>query len=434
MSRWALRRGADGKPCGRLEINTDVTERRRVEDQLRHTQKLESVGRLAGGVAHDFNNLLTVINGYTEMLMADMPRDDAMREILVEIRAAGERAAGLTRQLLAFSRKQLVQPTVLSINDVVTDVEKMLRRLIGEDIAIVIRLAPSAGAIKADAGQIQQILMNLAVNARDAMPAGGTLILETAYVKFDESYRADHPEVEPGDYVLLAVTDTGTGMTPEVQQRLFEPFFTTKPQGVGTGLGLATVYGMVKQSGGWIWVYSEVGNGTVFKIYFPRTGEPLSVAPKPRENELRGSETILVVEDQREVRTLAVAALTRYGYRVMDAGSGDEALALSNEFAGRIDMLLTDVIMPGMTGPQLAEKLTQLRPEMVVLFISGYTEGAFSYRDLLASTVAYLQKPFTPGSLAEKVRKVLGPAKALGAAAAQGGDASPGGQSGGQPD
>ncbi len=326
MSRWALRRGAGGKPCGRLEINSDVTERRRVEDQLRHTQKLESVGRLAGGVAHDFNNLLTVINGYAEMLMADMPSDDSMREILLEIRAAGERAAGLTRQLLSFSRKQLVQPTVLSINEVVADVEKMLRRLIGEDIAIVIRLAPSAGAIKADAGQIQQVLMNLAVNARDAMPAGGTLILETNYVKFDESYRADHPEVEPGDYVLLAVTDTGTGMTPEVQQRLFEPFFTTKPQGVGTGLGLATVYGMVKQSGGWIWVYSEVGNGTVFKIYFPRTGEPLSIAPKPRENELRGNETILVVEDQREVRALAVTALVRYGYRVLDASSGDEAL------------------------------------------------------------------------------------------------------------
>ncbi len=409
MSRWALRRGVDGSPTTILEINTDVTERRLVEERLRHTQKMESVGLLAGGVAHDFNNLLTVINGYAEMLTAEVMPDSSFHDGLAEIRAAGERAAGLTQQLLAFSRKQLIQPSVVNLNDIVTDVQKMLRRLIGEDIALVTNLSPTLANTLADAGQLQQIIVNLAVNARDAMAGGGTLIFETADVLFDESYKESHPEVQVGASVMLAVTDSGTGMTPEVQDHLFEPFFTTKPKGSGTGLGLATVYGMVKQSGGWIWVYSEPGNGTTFKIYFPRTEAPraeLKVVPR---NDPAGNETVLIVEDQAEVRSLAAAALRLFGYTVLDAANGDEALAVCESFGGVIHLLLTDVIMPGMSGRELADLMVVRRPNMKTLFVSGYTEAAISHRGVLDGNVAYLQKPFTPRSLGTKVREVLGP-------------------------
>jgi PAS domain S-box-containing protein len=412
MSRWAPQRNANGEACGCLEINTDVTERRRVEEQLRHSQKLESVGLLAGGVAHDFNNLLTVINGYTEMVLGDLPEDSPVRENLTEIRAAGDRAAGLTQQLLAFGRKQLLKPTVLNLNTAVTDVQKMLRRLIGEDIEIVTRLDESLANVKADAGQIQQIIMNLAINARDAMPRGGTLIFETANVTFDETYCADHPEVQVGRTVMLAVTDTGTGMTPEVRAHIFEPFFTTKPKGSGTGLGLATVYGMVKQGGGWIWVYSELGEGTAFKIYLPASDAAIAEVKVTPKTSLQGKETILLVEDQTEVRTLALTALRRYGYTVFEASHGKEALAISKEFPGKINLLVTDVVMPGMTGRELADQLLSLRQGLQVLYMSGYTESAISHRGVLDPDVAYLQKPFTPESLGQKVRDVLGPVAA----------------------
>ncbi len=410
MSRWAPHRNANGDVIGSLQVNTDVTERHRIDEQLRQSQKLETVGLLAGGVAHDFNNLLTVINGYSEMLLGDLPASSDVRDGLVEIRAAGERAADLTRQLLAFGRKQMLRPTVLNINDVIDDVRKMLARLIGEDINLVTRLDQSLANVMADSGQLQQIIMNLAVNARDAMPHGGTLLFETANVTFDESFKAAHPEVHIGRTVMLAVTDTGTGMTPEVKERVFEPFFTTKPKGAGTGLGLATVYGLVRQAGGWIWVYSEVGHGAAFKIYLPANDAPVAVPAVTSRTWLRGTETILLVEDQLEVSKLAERALRRYGYHVIAAANGNEAIAASKDFAGAIDLLVTDVVMPGLSGPEAADRIVAHRPEIRVLFMSGYTESAISHRGVLNPGVAHLQKPFTPETLAEKVRDTLGPA------------------------
>ena len=408
MTRWALRRNSSGHPCGSLEINTDITEHRRTEEQLRHAQKMEGIGLLAGGVAHDFNNLLTVISGYTEMLLAEAAEEAPGRDALKEIRDAAERAAALTQQLLAFSRRQIVQPSVVNLNIVVTDIQRMLKRLIGEDIELVSKLAPDLGNILADGGHLQQVIMNLAVNARDAMSDGGTLLIETANVECDESYAAAHAGTHAGPHIMLAVSDTGTGMSEEVQERLFEPFFTTKPKGTGTGLGLATVYGMVKQSGGWIWVYSELGRGSTFKIYFPRTDAPIpSEAPVTRST-AGGGETILVVEDQAEVRKLAVVALEKYGYKVYSSGSGDEALAFSRQFTGALDLLLTDVIMPGMNGRGLARQLTRERPGLRVLFMSGYTESAIAPKGVLDADVDYFQKPFTPESLAARVRQVLG--------------------------
>ena len=297
-----------------LVMGTDVTERLRLEERIRQSQRLESIGRLAGGVAHDFNNLLTVINGYVEMLQSDASFGDAAGSALGEVRAAGERAADLTRQLLAFSRQQVVQPAVINLNSIVGATESFLRRLIGEDVRLVVQLAPDLGSVQADPGQMQQIIMNLAVNSRDAMPAGGTLLIETSNATLDETYHASHPEVQPGLYVMLAVTDTGEGIPPEVQSRIFEPFFTTKEPGKGTGLGLATVYGMVKSCGGWIWVYSEVKRGTTFKIYLPRTDKKLTPAAPATVAGLRGHETILIVEDQADVRALAVTGLAHYGY------------------------------------------------------------------------------------------------------------------------
>jgi two-component system cell cycle sensor histidine kinase/response regulator CckA len=394
------------KAC--LVLATDITERNNLEEQFSQAQRLESIGRLAGGVAHDFNNLLTVINGYAAVILSDLPPASLLAHRVAEISAAGQRAAALTEQLLAFSRRQLVQPRVLNLNHVITDIDKMLRRLIGEDIELVTKLSTDLGNVKADAGQLQQVIMNLAVNARDAMPQGGSLIIETSSVLLDEDYCGTHPQVRPGAYVMLGVTDTGTGMTPEVQQRIFEPFFTTKPHGTGTGLGLATVHGMVRQNGGWIWVYSEPGAGTTFKIYFPGTDEAVSQPHAIVKADVRGNETILVVEDQEEVRALAVTVLERYGYRVLSAAGGEEAIALANGFQGIIHLLLTDIVMPGMNGRALAKQLAAQRT-LRVLFMSGYTESAIAHRGILDAGLDYIQKPFTPESLADKVREVLGP-------------------------
>jgi two-component system, cell cycle sensor histidine kinase and response regulator CckA len=390
-----------------LVLANDITERKRLERQFHEAQRMESVGRLAGGVAHDFNNLLTVINGYSDMLLSEVQPGDPMRENLAEIRAAGDRAASLTQQLLAFSRRQMLQPVVLNLNQTVDEIQRMLRRVIGEDIEFVTQLEPSLGNMLADPGQIQQVLMNLAVNARDAMPGGGTLLIETANVVFDEDYASAHADTRPGPHIMLAVTDTGSGISDEVKQRLFEPFFTTKPTGHGTGLGLATVYGMVKQSGGWIWVYSELGRGTTFKVYFPRTDAPVPVATAAAAGKISGTETILVVEDQPEVRNLAVTVLRRCGYDVHSAVNGADAISFCTRFTGTIHLLLTDVIMPGMNGREVADNILEQRPDTSVLFMSGYTQNAIAHRGVLDEGIDYLQKPFTPEILAARVRNVL---------------------------
>jgi len=386
----------------------DVTEQRQLEAQLVQAQKLEAVGRLAGGVAHDFNNLLTVILSYSSLLLedAELPKD--ARESLDEIRKAADGAAGLTRQLLAFSRQQVMKPQVLDVNAVVTSTEKLLNRLIGEDVKLVTALASDLGAARLDPGQVGQIIMNLAVNARDAMPAGGRLTLETANVEMDLAYVRGHPVAQPGRYVMLAVSDTGIGMDESTKERIFEPFFTTKEPGKGTGLGLATVYGIVKQSGGFIWVYSEPGRGTSFKIYFPRVEEAPGRpdAAEPGETP-RGTETILVVEDVTAVRGVAREMLERSGYRVLEAANGDAALRLAARHNGPIDLLLTDVVMPGISGRQLAAQLVELRPRLRVLYMSGYTDDAIVNHGMLEPGIHYLQKPFTRDGLARKVHDVL---------------------------
>jgi CheY-like chemotaxis protein len=332
---------------------------------------------------------------------------------VAEISAAGQRAAALTEQLLAFSRRQVLQPKVLNLNHVIMDIDGMLRRLIGEDIDLVIKLSPDLGNIQADVGQLQQVIVNLAVNARDAMPQGGSLLIEAGNIFLDEDYCASHPEVRPGAYIMLGVSDTGTGMTPEVQQRIFEPFFTTKPKGSGTGLGLATVHGMVRQAGGWIWVYSEPGSGATFKMYLPRTDEAVAQPHAIIAKDARGDETILVVEDQEQVRILAATELERYGYRVLSAAGGDEAIALARAFPGPIDLLITDIVMPGMDGRTLANRLAGER-SLSVLFMSGYTGNAIAHRGILDAGLNYIQKPFTPESFAQKVREVLGPRRSAG--------------------
>lgn len=395
----------DGRDA-RLILVTDITERHKLEEQFQQAQRLESIGRLAGGVAHDFNNLLTVINGYAAQILSDLPATSPLARRVAEISGAGQRAASLTQQLLAFSRRQLVHLSILNLNAVITEIETMLRRLIGEDVELVLKLAPDLGNTKADAGQMQQVLMNLAVNARDAMPQGGSLLIETANVFLDENYCESHPEVRPGPYILFAVSDSGTGMTPEVQQRAFEPFFTTKPVGSGTGLGLSTVHGTVRQSGGWIWVYSEPGSGTTFKVYLPRTDEAVLASPPIVKTDVRGHETILLVEDQEEVRALAVTVLERYGYRLLSAAGGEEAISLAEGYPGPIDLLLTDIVMPGMNGRTLAKQLAAGRT-LRILYMSGYTENAIAHRGILDPGLDYIQKPFTPEALAEKVRQVL---------------------------
>jgi PAS domain S-box-containing protein len=390
-------------------VQADVTERRVLEAQFRQAQKMEAVGRLAGGVAHDFNNLITIINGFSELVLATFRSDDPARERVAEIKKAGERAASLTRQLLAFSRQQVLAPVVLSLNSVVTDLEKMLRRVIGEDIGLAVSLQANLGRVKADAGQIEQVIMNLAVNARDAMPRGGKLTIETKNIRLDEDYARLHADVRPGRYILLAVSDTGHGMTPEVQARIFEPFFTTKEKGRGTGLGLSMVFGIVKQSGGFLEVYSEPDVGTVFKVYLPRVEEPVSTGRSHQgiRTAVRGSETVLLAEDEDAVRTLTRIILTGNGYKVLEARDGSEAIRIAREHRGRIHLLISDVVMPGLGGRELSERLVALHPEMKVLFLSGYTDDAVVRHGVLQEKVNFLQKPFSTVALAQKVREVL---------------------------
>ena len=390
----------------------DVTDRRNLEEQVMLSQKMEAIGRLAGGVAHDFNNILTAIGGYSDLLLADLPPDDRRRHDVEEIHQATQRAAALTQQLLAFSRRQVLQPKVINLNALVPDIEKMLRRLIGEDILFATVLHPRLGNVRADPGQLEQVIVNLAVNARDAMRDGGRLTIETRNVELDEAYTAEHPAVKSGRYVMLAVTDTGVGMDEETKARIFEPFFTTKVRGKGTGLGLATVYGIVRQTGGHIWPYSEPGRGTTMRVYLPRVDAPADPIEHPKDaapETLRGSETILVVEDEAPVRAVTRQLLERNGYTVLEAPDGPAALALVDaEEGGRhIDLLLTDVIMPGMSGRELAAQLNARRPNVRVLFMSGYTDDAVVRHGMLEPGLAYLEKPFRPTALLRKVRGVL---------------------------
>jgi signal transduction histidine kinase len=385
------------------------TARQELEQQLRQSQKMEAIGRLAGGVAHDFNNLLTAINGYSSLALQRANPDDRLRGYLEEIKKAGERAATLTRQLLAFGRKQMLKPVVLNLNDVVSDMNKMLRRLIGEDIRFNARFDPDLKPIKADPGQIEQVLVNLVVNSRDAMPQGGNLTIETANFESDAEFAGKHLGLAPGHYVMLAVSDSGCGMDDKTKARIFEPFFTTKEKGRGTGLGLSTVYGIVKQSGGTVWVYSEQGKGSVFKVYFPQMEEDAEFS-KPVLVETPvppGSETILLVEDEDIVRGLARKILEQAGYDVLDARGGDEAIRLCHELPGPIHLLLTDVVMPETSGKEIAECLAKLRPSTRVLYMSGYTDDAIVHHGVLDSDVEFIQKPFTPLALARKVREVL---------------------------
>ncbi|HVB37068.1 MAG TPA: PAS domain S-box protein, partial [Vicinamibacterales bacterium] len=387
----------------------DLTERRLLEDQLRQSQRLEVIGRLAGGVAHDFNNLLTPILGYAEMLLDRFPPGDPAREEVEEIRGAGRRAELLTRQLLAFGRKQVLQPTLVDLNNLVSDAAKLLRRLIGEDVTLVLALAPNLRTTKVDANQIAQVLMNLAVNARDAMPQGGTLTIETANVNLGADYTGRHTNVTSGPHILMAVHDTGVGMDRETLSRIFEPFFSTKPVGRGTGLGLATVHGIVNQSKGHIWVYSEPGRGTTFKIYFPAVeGTPLApAAPTPVLPVERGDETVLLVEDDDALREMSARGLRALGYTVLEARDGATALLASKHHQGTVHLLLTDVIMPGMSGGDLAQQLLAERPHVKVLYMSGYTDDAVLQHGVLEQGIQFLEKPFTPHVLGHRVRSVL---------------------------
>jgi len=386
----------------------DISQQKDLEDQLRQSQKMEAIGRLAGGVAHDFNNLLTVILNYGQMLADDVSLSDPKHRKVEQIVECAERAAGLTQQLLAFSRKQVMALKVLDLNESISRMDKMLRRLLGEDIELINELDPHIGMIKADSSQIEQIIMNLAVNARDAMPKGGKLIIETGNVDIDDIYVTYHPNVEPGNYVVVTITDTGEGMPEAIKSKIFEPFFTTKGLGKGTGLGLSTVYGNIKQSGGHIWVYSEVGIGTSFKLFFPRLEAPGERPEKEDQDySTKKAETVLIADDEPGVKTLAANALRKLGYKVIEAGNSKEALAMSEQTKGKIDLLLTDVIMPDLNGKALADKLSKLRPDMKVLFMSGYSDKAISQNGILMPGTKLVQKPFSQKSLSKAVRDVL---------------------------
>jgi two-component system cell cycle sensor histidine kinase/response regulator CckA len=387
----------------------DLTNQTRLEEQLAQSQKMDAVGQLAGGVAHDFNNLLTVIMSYSSLLLGDLEESDPRRGDVQEITDAATRASGLTRQLLAFSRKQFLEPRVISVNTVVNGIEKLLRRLIGDDIELATTLDDHIHSINADPGQLEQVLINLAVNARDAMAQGGRIHITTANTMLSADHNGRQLSAAPGEYVMIAVSDTGTGMTREVQQRVFEPFFTTKGLGKGTGLGLSTVYGIVKQSGGDLWVYSEPGKGTTFKVYFPRAMDSdVEIAFKEEiESPTRGHETVLVVEDDPALRALSARVLEANGYTVLLARNGLEALAIASGHSGHIDMVATDVVMPKMNGRPLVEKLMETRGEMRVLFMSGYTDDEVMRRGVIDGRTAFLQKPFTPAQFAKKVRDVL---------------------------
>jgi two-component system, cell cycle sensor histidine kinase and response regulator CckA len=388
---------------------TDISERQRLEGQLRQSQKMEAIGQLAGGVAHDFNNLLTIIQGYSSMSLESLDPDHPLREPIEEIERAALSAAGLTRQLLAFSRRQVVQPRIMNLNTVIHEVERMLRRVIGEDVELILAPVEGVDEIRCDPGLSEQVLMNLAVNARDAMPNGGKLILETANLVLDEEYAGAHLSVKTGPHSMLAVTDTGTGMTEEVRAHIFEPFFTTKPQGQGTGLGLATVYGIVQQMEGSIWVYSELGKGTTFKILFPAVPDGARSESTAHLDGSRatGVERILLVEDEQAVRKFVRTMLEKQGYTVVEAVDTDEALRLAADKSIAIDLLLTDVIMPRLNGPELAAQMTELRPDLRVLYMSGYTDRAIRLQDRLGGEAHFIQKPFTPAALGQKLRQLL---------------------------
>jgi two-component system cell cycle sensor histidine kinase/response regulator CckA len=421
--RWlrntiALQRNDQGQVIFYDGLVNDITERKRAEevlrqteDQLRQSQKLEAIGRLAGGVAHDFNNLLTAIMGYTDFLLMSLNPDDPRHSDAKEIRKASEQAATLTRQLLAFSRKQDLQPRILDLNAVVTDSAKILRRLLGEDIDLNTGLDPSLWMVKADPGQLEQVIINIAVNSRDAMPDGGRLIVETANVNLDEEYCRQHPSTKVGCHVMLAISDTGCGMDVETQSQIFEPFFTTKEQGKGTGLGLSTAYGIIKQSGGSIWVNSELGKGTVVEIYLPRVEGEIGVLDnRLTENQkqtVRGTECLLLVEDEEAVRNLVCETLRRSGYMVLEAPNGGEALRLATEYVGPIHLMVTDLVMPEINGRRLAERMATVRPNMRVLYMSGHTASVVAPLGILEPGVAFLQKPFSPDMLARRIREVL---------------------------
>lgn len=403
-----IRDGKSNQIVNFVAVKQDVSDIVQLEEQLRQSQKMEAIGQLAGGVAHDFNNLLTAINGYSTLALQRVSEDTPIKTYLEEIKKAGDRAANLTRQLLAFGRKQILQPVPLNLNDIVTDMNKMLKRLIGEDVLLSESLDPSLKRIKADPGQIEQVLVNLVVNARDAMPQGGKLTIETANVELDGGYASKHVGLSPGSYVLLAVSDTGTGMDETTKTRIFDPFFTTKEKGKGTGLGLSTVYGIVKQSGGNVWVYSEAGRGTTFKVYLPQFETGVKPETPAIEATIpRGSETILLLEDEEMVRSLARQILAGAGYKVVEASRGEEAIKLCTAQNGPIDLLLTDVVMPEMSGKEVADRVSQSNPLLKVLFMSGYTDEAIVHHGVLDANVQFIQKPFTPAGLATKVRQVL---------------------------
>ena len=399
----------DGSARQVLGVATDITERKQLEDQFRQAHKMEAVGRLAGGIAHDFNNVLTIVRAQTEFLLADMPADDMRRADVLEIQSAADRAAGFIRQLLAFSRRQLLQPEVLELNAVITGMESMVRRLVGEDVVLLTKLHPELPRVWADPGQLQQVILNLAVNARDAMPRGGSLLIETGVVELDEHYPRQHPSARPGRHVVLVVTDTGGGMDPATRSRIFEPFFTTKEPGKGTGLGLSTVYGIVKQSGGHIWVYSEVGRGTTFKLYFPLHQGPMQAS----ESTVRAlppsgaGATILLVEDEASVRSTVRRLLERHEYRVLEATNGQDALALIIARHGEVDLILSDMVMPGMGGAELATRVRAFAPTLPVLLMTGYTEEALARNGDRPLDQEIIEKPFTLHIVLEKVRTAL---------------------------